>query len=173
MESNSTSIYTSVVEFTDSPKPNSIIENCTFDHKKYDYAYSASVNYCALKGFDNFVINSILDGIVKDYDASKFLYNICSGTILPAAQNNQNIKPIPIYQDHSSSSSSQNTGNPSNQYLDLDLTRNDIGCFGGSNSFANYHPIDDGKSSRVSFVTTPRVLYQGETFTPSVIGFDK
>jgi len=66
-----------------------------------------------------------------------------------------------------------NAGNPSNFYLDLDLSRNDIGVYGGSYSFANFHPLSDGKSSRVNFVTTPRIVHQGTTFRVDALGFDK
>jgi hypothetical protein len=162
---NSSSAAT--VDFTSSPKPNSMIVNCTFNNTN-------GTSSVVLDGFSYFVINSSLDGRVTSFNSSMFLYNICSGNVLPTSGNNQLISTIVHNLDRSFSSSGwQDAGNPSNIYLDLDLTRNDIGCFGGSNSFSNFHPIDDGKSARVSFVTTPRVLYQGETFTPSIIGVDK
>lgn len=66
-----------------------------------------------------------------------------------------------------------NTGSPSNEYLDLNLTRNDVGCWGGSYSFANFFPLNDGKSSKVNFVKTPRIVNQGSTFKAEAIGIDK
>lgn len=66
-----------------------------------------------------------------------------------------------------------NTGNPDKTFLDLDLTRNDIGCYGGSYSRENFSPINNGKSSNIHFVTTPRVIYQGETLRVDAIGSDR
>jgi hypothetical protein len=62
----------------------------------------------------------------------------------------------------SSSAVTVNAGNPLNDYLDLDLSRNDIGCFGGSYSRENFWPMVNTQSSRVIYVTTPRVVNQGK-----------
>lgn len=65
-------------------------------------------------------------------------------------------------------------GNPSNFNLDLDLTRNDIGVFGGSYSMANFLPLmNNVESSRVNYMNTPRVVNQGGTVNVQVIGYDK
>lgn len=65
-------------------------------------------------------------------------------------------------------------GNPSNFNLDLDLTRNDIGVYGGSYSMANFLPLlNNTESSRVNYMSTPRVVNQGGTVNVSVIGYDK
>lgn len=67
-----------------------------------------------------------------------------------------------------------NTGNMSNAYLDLDLTRNDIGMYGGSYSMENFLPyITGSESSRVNYVNTPRIVGQGGTINVQAIGFDK
>ncbi|MDH4471716.1 MAG: hypothetical protein QE487_03865 [Fluviicola sp.] len=67
-----------------------------------------------------------------------------------------------------------NMGNPSNSDLDLDLSRNDIGVFGGSYSMANFLPyMSNVESSRVNFMNTPRVVNQGGTVSVQVIGYDK
>lgn len=65
-------------------------------------------------------------------------------------------------------------GNPSNFNLDLDLTRNDIGVYGGSYSMANFLPLmNNVESSRVNYMNTPRVVNQGGTVSVQVIGYDK
>ena len=56
-----------------------------------------------------------------------------------------------------------NAGVPDEEYQDLDLTRNDIGPLGGSNSWVNYWPANAGDKPRVSFLHTPRRVYQGTT----------
>lgn len=67
-----------------------------------------------------------------------------------------------------------NMGNPSNTDLDLDLSRNDCGVFGGSYSMANFVPyMSNIESSRVNFMSTPRVVNQGGTVNVQVIGYDK
>jgi hypothetical protein len=79
-----------------------------------------------------------------------------------------------IEDDGSSSSASfVNAGSPLNEFVDLDLTRNDIGCFGGSYSMQNFLPLDNTQSSRVNYVSTPRVVYLGGTVNVSAIGVDE
>jgi hypothetical protein len=73
----------------------------------------------------------------------------------------------------SSSAVTVNAGNPLNDYLDLDLSRNDIGCFGGSYSRENFWPMVNTQSSRVLYVTTPRVVNQGGTVNMTGTGIDE
>ncbi len=62
-------------------------------------------------------------------------------------------------------------GDPDPRYLDLDLTTNDVGCYGGSNSRANFTgPMG---SAVVGFMQAPRVVAQGETVNISATGFDR
>ncbi|HRT52925.1 MAG TPA: hypothetical protein P5291_02520 [Flavobacteriales bacterium] len=62
-------------------------------------------------------------------------------------------------------------GDPDPRYLDLDLTTNDVGCYGGSNSRANFTtPMG---SAVVGFMNAPRVVAQGETVNISATGFDR
>lgn len=51
-------------------------------------------------------------------------------------------------------------GTPALADYDLDLTRNDPGCFGGSYSHANFFPID-GTSSRVYYLQMPSEILVG------------
>lgn len=51
-------------------------------------------------------------------------------------------------------------GSPSLADYDLDLTRNDPGCFGGSYSHANFFPIN-GSSSRVYYLQMPTEILVG------------
>lgn len=64
-----------------------------------------------------------------------------------------------------------NAGDPDPRYLDLDLTTNDVGCYGGSNSRANFTtPMG---SAVVGFMQAPRVVSQGDPVNISVVGFDR
>jgi hypothetical protein len=65
----------------------------------------------------------------------------------------------------------QNGADPSFEYYDLDLTRGDIGCYGGSYSLDNYFPITG--SSRVFNVDMPFGLTTGGTLNIKAKGFDR
>lgn len=56
-----------------------------------------------------------------------------------------------------------NGGLTDEEFYDLDLTINDVGPLGGSNSWANYWPINPGNKPRISFLNTPRRIYTGTT----------
>jgi hypothetical protein len=62
-------------------------------------------------------------------------------------------------------------GDPDPRYLDLDLTRNDVGCYGGSNSRANFTTPMGG--AVVGFMQAPRVVSQGDAVNISATGFDR
>lgn len=65
-----------------------------------------------------------------------------------------------------------NAGNPAIKYTDLDLTRNDAGHYGGSNSWINYWPANNGNKPQVNYLSTPRSITSG-TFNISGSGFSK
>ncbi|KGO87673.1 hypothetical protein [Flavobacterium suncheonense] len=66
-----------------------------------------------------------------------------------------------------------NAGNPALSYTDLDLTRNDAGHYGGSNSWANYWPADSGGKPQINYLVTPRIIISGDTLNVSGSGFSK
>ncbi len=66
----------------------------------------------------------------------------------------------------------ENAGNPDVKYTDLDLTRNDAGHYGGSNSWANYWPANVGIRPQVNYLVTPRTISSG-TLSISGSGFSK
>ncbi len=59
-----------------------------------------------------------------------------------------------------------NAGLIDEEYQDIDLTRNDIGPHGGSNSWANYWPASAANKPRVIYLDTPRRIYNGTTAMP-------
>lgn len=65
-----------------------------------------------------------------------------------------------------------NAGNPATAYTDLDLTRNDAGHYGGSNSWANYFPADSGGRPQVNYLVTPRSISTG-TLNVTGSGYSK
>ncbi|REC62479.1 hypothetical protein DRF65_10325 [Chryseobacterium pennae] len=65
-----------------------------------------------------------------------------------------------------------NAGNPDVKYTDLDLTRNDAGHYGGSNSWANYWPANVGNKPQVNYLATPRTI-SGGTLNINGSGFSK
>lgn len=56
-----------------------------------------------------------------------------------------------------------NTGSPEDDFADIDLSRNDRGNFGGSDSWANYWPTNVGNKPQVNYLKTPRRIYTGTT----------
>lgn len=56
-----------------------------------------------------------------------------------------------------------NTGSPEDDFADIDLSRNDRGNFGGSDSWANYWPTTVGNKPQVNYLKTPRRIYTGTT----------
>ncbi len=66
-----------------------------------------------------------------------------------------------------------NGGNPDAAYDDINLTRNDVGCYGGSFTLTNFFPFSAGDWSRVILVTTPRRVLVNGTIEVKAIGFDK
>ncbi|MDZ4750402.1 MAG: hypothetical protein SGI87_02220 [Flavobacteriales bacterium] len=58
------------------------------------------------------------------------------------------------------------------QYSDLDLSRNDAGCFGGSLSRANYVGTTN-TTTQVTFFSAPRRILNGQTIDISAEGFDR
>lgn len=66
-----------------------------------------------------------------------------------------------------------NAGNPAVAYTDLDLTRNDAGHYGGSNSWANYFPADNGGKPQVNYLVTPRAILSTTTLNVTGSAFSK
>jgi hypothetical protein len=62
-------------------------------------------------------------------------------------------------------------GSPDNSYLDLDLTRNDADCFGGSYSRSNFMGVPTG--SVATFMIAPRRVLAGQTINISADGYDR
>lgn len=66
-----------------------------------------------------------------------------------------------------------NAGNPAVQYTDLDLTRNDAGHYGGSNSWANYFPADNGGRPQINYFVVPRTILSNGTLSISGSAYSK
>lgn len=62
-------------------------------------------------------------------------------------------------------------GYPDYAFYDLDLTVNDVGCYGGSFSFDNFYPVSG--PARVYFVNAPRTILQSGTLTIKANSFDR
>jgi len=110
--------------------------------------YSVHYNYCsanALYGFIN--------------DGTNVLYT-------NTALNSDGLNTNP-------SSNTINGGSTDSAYADIDLTRNDVGCYGGSFTLNNFFPISNNDWARVILVTAPRRVLINGTIPVKAIGFDK
>ncbi|RKS01351.1 hypothetical protein [Flavobacterium sp. 102] len=56
-----------------------------------------------------------------------------------------------------------NAGAADDDFTDIDLTRNDIGNRGGSDTWENYWPTSPGNKPLVNYLLTPRRIYNGTT----------
>ncbi|MCG2611734.1 hypothetical protein LZZ90_09475 [Flavobacterium sp. SM15] len=66
-----------------------------------------------------------------------------------------------------------NAGNPAVSYTDLDLSRNDAGHYGGSNSWENYFPADNGGKPQATHFIVPRVVLNTGTLNVSGAAYSK
>ncbi|MBW7868068.1 MAG: hypothetical protein H3C31_07080 [Brumimicrobium sp.] len=64
-----------------------------------------------------------------------------------------------------------NAGYPDFTYYDIDLTQNDVGCYGGSFTLDNFFPITG--AARVFFVNAPRTILQSGTLNIKANSFDR
>lgn len=64
-------------------------------------------------------------------------------------------------------------GHPDLQYYDHNLTRNDVGCYGGSMSASNFFPVGDANNNRVYMLTIPSNVYTGNPIRVEAESFDK
>lgn len=72
-----------------------------------------------------------------------------------------------------------NGGTPDDEFLDLDLTRNDVGAYGGSLSLANFPRfgntanVNANLGGRTYFFQAPRAVLQGQSVKVKAVGFDR
>lgn len=157
---------------SNSPKVGSRITNCTL-YCNNSGTFSAAY---ALAGWDQIVENSILRGR-QITNLSLCFYNLAYSTEnLPSANGNvAGTMPVINFIDltYTDNVSVINLGNPSNASLDLDLSRNNIGVYGGSYNINNFHPINTINSSVINMVEIPKLVNQGQTLNLKAIATDK
>jgi len=66
-----------------------------------------------------------------------------------------------------------NGGTVDSAFADINLTRNDVGCYGGSYTLDNFFPITANDWARVILVTAPRRVLVNGTINVKAIGYDK
>ena len=108
----------------------------------------------------NYISNDVsvgLDNNVNNHVNSTILLNLTDGNLQPG-------------------SDGINGGDPSASYLDLDLTRNDAGWYGGSFSQSNFNSVTGPTTevgARVLMMNAPRIVYTSHGFTIKGDGVDK
>lgn len=121
------------------------------------------------------VLNNILNytsSTVKVYNGTSALasvyafYNMSSSSFSTSgvASQSSNVGSASITVNTSTytvTGANVNAGYPEDDYADIDLTRNDIGNYGGSNSWANYWPTSVGNKPQVNYLNTPRRIFVG------------
>lgn len=66
-----------------------------------------------------------------------------------------------------------NGGNPDAAFDDINSTRNDAGCYGGSFTMSNFLPISNSDWARVILLNAPRRVLVNGTININATGFDK
>ncbi|MCX6896999.1 MAG: hypothetical protein NTZ16_16245 [Verrucomicrobia bacterium] len=133
---------------------------------------SISIGQPSLMGF---FFNGI-DGVNFEYNydinsATPFVKGNSAGTFSSTNISNSNSSIDINTGSLNGGSDAINGGHPSALYLDLDLTRNDAGCYGGSYSLANFMVSETG--ARVLFMKAPRTVFATFPITISGEGVDK
>lgn len=124
----------------------------------------------------NNVLTSGNDYVIYNYNANATVsayYNMSGVTFLLNNVANQGSNAMGDFtvnpNSHTVSGANVNAGSPAVEYTDLDLTRNDIGNLGGSNSWSNYWPANVGVKPQINYLSTPRTINVG-TSTLNVTG---
>jgi hypothetical protein len=147
------------IYITSAAVTNVVVENNVIvDYSSADYGIytvagptmSVSFNYIE-STFDNGTLIGFTNN-GTNFFLSNFSINTTSGT--------------------SSWSATIDGGSGSVEQIDLDLTRNDAGCLGGSYALSNFYPID-GVSSKVYFLTLPSLIIAGASNTVKAYSFDR
>lgn len=86
--------------------------------------------------------------------------------------NNNTSTTVSMNSTTGASSQGANLGNPATPFYDIDLTRNDMGCFGGSFTADNFFPMFTG-AARVWFVAYPFNIRQGNTLSIQGATYDR
>jgi len=171
------------------------IINSSFEYEDYTGSYSGNVaalkiggastitlnvENCFMRGSNPPAGNGAVAVNVSGTILPVFSYNVyysystTNNTVLSTALQNTTCNSCDVNTSDGSNVAGFpiNSGNPLNDYLDLDLSRNDVGCYGGSYSMANFFPFSSA-SSVVNYMTSPRTVPLGNTVDVKVTGFDK
>lgn len=122
------------------------------------------------------VLNNVLNysTSTKIYNPSSGLasvyafYNMSSTTFNTSgvtSQSSNSVSPSLVLNNttYTVTGANVNAGYPEDDYADIDLTRNDIGNWGGSNSWGNYWPSSAGNKPQIDYLNTPRRIFVGTT----------
>lgn len=148
------------------------VVNSTSGSTYYPIFISLSTGNTGFISVLNNVLNySYTSSSYKIYSASTLasvyaFYNMTSSSFVTTGVSSQssNVSNASITVNTSTytvTGANVNAGYPEDDYADIDLTRNDIGNYGGSNSWANYWPTSVGNKPQVNYLNTPRRIFVG------------
>ncbi len=131
-------------------------------------------NVIADHGTADYGIQNLSTGTVTAaYNYIEYGFNMA--TIVGVSSLISNSTPFSFDINSDGSNTASNTidgGAPGLDYYDLDLTRNDAGCLGGSYTINNFHPIT-GTSSKVYFLEMPQEIIIGNSNAVKGYSFDR
>lgn len=159
---------------------NAIINNtvfCSSNPGQYGILFSGVTNNF-VEILNNIVLGSFFYSIVTSGQVSAHFNYFTAG---PTGFNNDGTN-VTVSANTSLSATGQvtnpasntvNGGTPDSAYADIDLTRNDAGCYGGSFTLNNFFPITSNDWARVLLVTAPRRVLVNGIINVRAVGFDK
>ena len=133
-------------------------------------AYTGSDYFISLSG-------GVFSGALNvSYNYTGSNLNGCNSTSLPNNGTNSYVNSYVGYSNgttlqNSTGSPAINGAHPAKYYYDLDLTRGDAGCYGGSWTLNNFFPITG--SSRVYMINSARSAIVGSIINIKADGFDR
>jgi hypothetical protein len=145
---------------------------------KYAALYCSAIESSVLNVYNN-IITNLSSNTGQNYAISNYngvptviaVNNLCAATYVSWAVDSE-VGTISngVYSldlgSFSSTGQIINAGIDEAEYQDIDLTTNDIGPFGGSNSWNNFWNPNAVNRPRVTYLNTPRRIYNGTTTMP-------
>lgn len=152
---------------------NTIVNISSSPYYNYGVSFSGSQN-SPVNVYNNLINGAISTPIYRSSTTNNFAcsYNGYSGSWSSTITNDgTNFSYSGGYNSTTGAASTTNNGWNHPAMYDLDLTRNDIGTYGGSFSFTNY--FSQTGSTRIYWVDAPRSVIQNNTIYIKADGWDR
>jgi len=151
---------------------NTVVNTASTTSFTYGMEFNGAQN-SPVNVYNNLINGPISYPIYRSATTNNFAcsYNGYSGTWYSITNDGTNFSYTGGYNSTTGAASTSNNGWNHPAMYDLDLTRNDIGTYGGSFSFTNY--FSQTGSTRIYWVDAPRSVIQNNTIYIKADGWDR